>query len=399
MSEIRLFASTLPSDYKSWNEIRAALEDAAKTLSDARVQAAATPNLSTHQELARSLNRLSWISSVKGDFGTAYQTAFEGTKICHDLLSAGPGSPADILELACESVALAGWAKENQGEWATAGQLYAQSHQLARQLAETDPANLLLRRELAASQSRLGRIAEIQGDLESALRLFEEQRQTAESLVSAAPGNQTFRRELGFSLENLGRALEKRGDLGGAGQRFEEARLLTKELIEESPDHLAHQRVLSILLNHLGGVAESEDRLDQAALFFEEAREMKEKLGSVDPENAVFQHELSVTCGHCARIAEKQSRMDEAIRLYENALEISRKLQETEPDNPAHQKELGINLFFSGRARKLGGDLEGARAAFAESRNQFHELSRRDVGFDDLEASLEAVEYELQRLN
>jgi hypothetical protein len=100
---------------------------------------------------------------------------------------------------------------------ATAHTLYDQTLDIARRLAEADPANVQLQRDLAMSYGRLGLLAHVRGETALAHQYFDVGKAIVAKLAILDPGSRTYRSDIDRFDASLKRTRKRGGSAGSSG--------------------------------------------------------------------------------------------------------------------------------------------------------------------------------------
>ena len=98
---------------------------------------------------------------------------------------------------------------------------------------------------MGAAYNRVGGVLEGQGDLKEAGAAFAEDLAIRRRLAEQDPANTVLQRELAASHIRVGGVLAARGDLRAAGAAFAETLAIGRRLDEQDPSKSARQRELA----------------------------------------------------------------------------------------------------------------------------------------------------------
>jgi tetratricopeptide (TPR) repeat protein len=146
-------------------------------------------------------------------------------------------------------------------------QLAVAERQLAKQ-----PANLMLRRNLALAAKYYGAVLHAQKEYEGARRLYDKALSLDQAVVAAEPAKPRWKLDLSFSHASIGSLLLAQGDGNGAMSAYREALRLREDVYAADPDDeqafsvvgRAHQsmgRVLAKTKADLAGAIDHERRV------------------------------------------------------------------------------------------------------------------------------------------
>jgi tetratricopeptide (TPR) repeat protein len=250
---------------------------------------------------------------------------------------------------------------EHIGRSIDARTIWTQSGELWTGLLESDPENESYLRELSASHSSLGRLAQSEGDGVGARRHFEAGLAIRERLARESPANAEYARELSLSHDDLGDLDRSKGNDVGARKHFEAALAIAERLVGESPANTEYARDLSISHNKLGEMARSEGDGVGARWHFEAALAIAERLARESPANAEYARDLSISHNKLGEMARSEGDGVGARRLFEAALAIRERLARESPGNADYARDLSISHDNLGDMARSEGNGVGAR--------------------------------------
>jgi tetratricopeptide (TPR) repeat protein len=253
-----------------------------------------------------------------------------------------------------------------QSDLAAARTNYAESLAVMRRLAEHDPSNADLQRDLSLNLDRVGDTLREQGDLGGALAVYRESLEVRRRLTEADPSNLEWQRDLSVSLDSVGQLLHYQGDLPGALAHYSESLALIRHLVETDPSSMVWQRDLGVSLDRVGDALRDQGDPAGALANYEESLAVRRRLAEIDPSNAVWQRDLSASLDRVGDALRLQGNLAGALERYHESLAVRRRL--AAPDSsPGLQRDLGVSLHNVGSVLRAQGDLAGALASFHES--------------------------------
>ena len=227
-----------------------------------------------------------------------------------------------------------------EGQLPTAAHHYQAAMQASNALAEADPDNLDLQRQLSVTHNKLGDVAVAEGDLAGARRSYAADLAIAERLAAADPGNAEWQFDLGVSNERLGGVAMAQGDLETGKANHQKRHEIIERLAAADPDNAAWARDLSVSHEKLGDVARAEGDLAGARGSYAASLAIRERLASADPGNAEWARDLFVSHDRMARIAEASGDIAGAIAEFEAGEEILVTLITRVGDHPGFARDL-----------------------------------------------------------
>ena len=282
-----------------------------------------------------------------------------------------------------------------QGDLPRALGYFTQYKNIAERLARSDPANDGWRRDFAVSLEKLGDLAVAQGDLPGALCNLTKARDLAEVLVQSDPARAAWQIHLSVSISKLGDLAIAQGDLPGALSHFTQGKDIAERLVQKDPTHSGWQRHLSMSLGKLGDIAMAEGDVPGALRYFTQAKDIAERLAQSDPAHAGWQHEFSVSLTKFGNLAMARGDVASALRYFTDSKVILERLTRIDPDNSQWQRDLSMSLNRLGDLAVAQGDLASARRSFTQAQVITERLARSDPtnsGWQrDLSISLEKI--------
>ena len=164
-----------------------------------------------------------------------------------------------------------------------------------------------------------------------ARRYFEDSHAIAKRLAEAEPGDRYLARDLAVSYSELGERAQSEGRLDEARRYFEDSLPIRKRLVEAESCWM-HLADLSVSYSKLGSLAQSEGRLDEARRYFEDSLGIFKRLVEAQPGEAVLARDLCASYIALGNLAQSEGRLDEARRYFEDSLPILKRLVEAKPE-------------------------------------------------------------------
>lgn len=251
-----------------------------------------------------------------------------------------------------------------EGQLPTAARHYQAAMQASRALAEADPDNLDLQRQLSVAHNKLGNVARAEGDLASARRSYTADLAIAERLAAADPGNAEWQRDLSVSHSKLGDIVVAEGDLASARGSYAASFAIFERLAGADPDNALWARDLSISHNKLGDVARAEGDLVGARRSYAAGLAIAERLAASDPGNAEWARDLSISHERLGDVARAEGDLAGARGSYAASLAIRERLASADPDNAAWARDLVVSHDRIARIAQASGDIAGAITEF-----------------------------------
>lgn len=255
---------------------------------------------------------------------------------------------------------------------------------LQREVAETAtgedaavPADL--RRELAASYSRVGDLLSATGDTKGAL----DHRRTAlammQSLAAAGPDDVANIRQLGVAYQKLGNSLGNPnypniGDPAGALEQLEKSADVFRRGLAAHSSNAMFRRNLAVVNSNTADVLLALNRRDEALARQRAAQAEFQALADADPSNVAARNDLAISLSKIAEMLDAAGRRADAVREYEAALDIHLKLASADPRNAAWKLELASDYNRLATVQAKRGDRDAALANHSRAVEMTREL-------------------------
>jgi non-specific serine/threonine protein kinase/serine/threonine-protein kinase len=215
-----------------------------------------------------------------------------------------------------------------------------------------------VRRELAASYSRVGDLLSATGDTRGAL----EQRRLAlglmETLAASDPDEVSNLRQLAVAHQKLGNSLGNPnypnvGDTAGALQQLERAAEVLRRAILVHPSNAMFRRNAAVVDSNLADVLLALKRGDEALARQRRALEAFEGLAAADATNAAASNDVAISLSKIAEMLDGRGQSREAVTTYRRALDLHQRMFAGDPGNAALKLELAsdYNRLATAQAR------------------------------------------------
>jgi tetratricopeptide (TPR) repeat protein len=217
-----------------------------------------------------------------------------------------------------------------------------------------------LRRELAASYSRVGDLLSATGDTPGAL----EHRRLAlglmETLAAAAPDDVSNLRQLGVAYQKLGNSLGNPhypniGDTAGGLQQLERAAAVLRRATTAHPSNAMFRRNAAVIDSNIADVLLALRRPDEALARQRQALAAFEALAAADPTNVAASNDVAISFSKIGEMLDGSGRSGEAITVYQRALDIHQRMSAADPGNESLKLEVASDYNRLATAQtKLG---------------------------------------------
>ena len=151
-----------------------------------------------------------------------------------------------------------------------------------------------------------------------------------------------LRRDLALTWFRLGKLLEEVPNLPEAQDAYETAqRLLEKQSAEtpEDPEILAD---LALCRNNLGCLLSESGNASEARMAYQAAIAVQQRLASDFPEADRYRFELALTQGNLAALDRGAGQCSEAEQSYRSALALCKELVRRHPQDPKYRRQLAM---------------------------------------------------------
>ena len=262
-----------------------------------------------------------------------------------------------------------------RGELENARAAFAQSLELAGELAGRNPEQLDLLFDLGQAHFWIAYVDYASGALDAAEENFTAYDEIARHLVAASPGTLDYELEVVYAKSNLGTLAMSRDDLDAAARHFEDAVTMNRQILERRPDDTALLHDLAEGLSWLGAVAhEGAEPLD-AIEWYRETLALRHRLVEADPDKNFDEH----LCSTQQLLAVELYLVGEtgpATDMARDSFEVSAELVSHDPTNAewarihtASQRLLGWMLMDTDPVRAMEyihASVEGLETLLAE---------------------------------
>jgi tetratricopeptide (TPR) repeat protein len=257
----------------------------------------------------------------------------------------------------------------------TARREYEAAFSIIEAIAQADPSNAQLQRDLSVSYDRLGDVARDGGDLQAARDFFSKSLAIFEAIAKADPSNAQLQRDLSVSYNKLGDVARDGGDLQAARDFFSKSLAVREALAQADPSNAQLQRDLSVSYNKLGDVAREGGDLQAARDFFSKSLAIREALAKADPSNAQLQRDLSVSYERMAvlNVLEKGA-IGTSRDWLRRALRLRREVVTRDSENAEAALELARTAHLAAWVELSTGSRKEAMAHAAEAHATLNRL-------------------------
>ena len=268
----------------------------------------------------------------------------------------------------------AGDALETVGDTTGALRLYHQAQQAAEAGGDA------LRRDLAASCSRVGEMQAAQGNWATALKSYQTSLNIAQTLAQVQPDNREWQRDLSVCHNKVGEVQVAQENFAAALKSYRTSLEIAKTLAQVEPDNRTWQRDLSVCHNKVGEVQVAQKDLAPALKSYQADLEIAQTLARMEPGNRGGQHDLSVSYNNVGDVQMAQEDFAAALKSYQAGLDIRQTLARVDQGNLRWQRDLSVSHDRMGNAQVKQGNLAAALKSYQASLEIRQMLERVDSG-------------------
>ena len=298
-----------------------------------------------------------------GDTAGASNSYKKGVAIYEALSAAGVADPAIRQELGTAYVRLSE-ILSSTGETGEALALAKKGLALQKETSEGSASHAgvppEVRRELAATYSRVGDLLSATGDTNGALEHRRLALAIMQTVSATAPDEVANIRQLGVAYQKLGNTLGNPnypnvGDVTGALENLQKAHAIFSDGTKSHPSNAMVRRNLAVINSNTADVLSAMNRRDEALARQREAQAAFQALADADPSNVAARNDVAISLSKIAEMLDAIGRTSESLPDYQRALEIHQALAAGDPENDSTRLEVAsdYNRLATAQA-KLG---------------------------------------------
>jgi serine/threonine protein kinase/tetratricopeptide (TPR) repeat protein len=270
----------------------------------------------------------------------------------------------------------------NLGDKAGAMASYKKALSIRESLANANPADLDLRRELVQNCGKLSDLSWNLGDSDAAMENSRKALATSEELYAADGKNQLYRRLLALALLDYGykQAMVEGNDAAGA-ENVKKSTQLLEEMVAENPQNLRLRRTLGLSYSRAGEITSSDPQQSvQTLAYYRKALAVQTAVSEADPNNAELRRLAAYDQYAVGQALASTGNYSEALQNERAALGVFEDLSQRDASNMELREDIGYVHGDIGRALLLSGnqtdaikqlrEAMGALAAIGEAQNQ-----------------------------
>lgn len=243
---------------------------------------------------------------------------------------------------------------------------YQRAREIFAKLAELNPDDPELQRDLSVSYEYIGDVQQQLGELAKAEEAYLKGLLISEKQIAINPKDPDLKRDVAFGYEKLGDVRIAHEKLGLARDAYVRSFELYSENVKALPGDSTAQRDLLVGHSKLGNIYLQEGDLEKAAETYRQCIDTCAALERI-PDSGAQLRDRSLMKNKLGSVLQKQSLLEEAAVAYQEGLEIARKCVVDAPDNLTARRDLSISLSNVGDILLLQDKIEEARSHFTES--------------------------------
>ena len=213
-----------------------------------------------------------------------------------------------------------------KGEREEALAAYEAAQRDAATLAEREPDNAGLQRDLSVTCDRIGDMLLAQHQVDLALESYRRSLAIAEALTKRDPEDSGWQHDLSVAHDRIGEGLERKGDLDGALASFRAGLALAERLVRRDPERLEWQWDLCVSLDRIGDVLLAKGKAVEALATYRRGLEIAEELAEFDQTHTGWQRDLAVSYHKIGSLEALNGNDSEARELLERGRTIIARL-------------------------------------------------------------------------
>jgi len=250
-----------------------------------------------------------------------------------------------------------------------------------------------IRRELAASYSRVGDLLSATGDTAGALEQRRRSLAIMETLAATAPDDIDNLRQLAIAHQKLGNQLGNPnypnvGDSQGALKELERSTEVLKRALAAHPSNAMFQRNLAIAGSNTADILLALGRRDDALVRQRESFAAFSTLATADPTNAAARNDVAISLSKIAEMLDAGGKTAEAIGEYERALAIHQSLSAADPASDSMKLEVASDANRLATSQTKLGNRAAAVENHTRAVTMSEELRARNPGNVELRVAV-----------
>jgi eukaryotic-like serine/threonine-protein kinase len=241
-----------------------------------------------------------------------------------------------------------GTLEANLGNTAGAIESGKKALQIRASLLANNPQNIGMRRELAWSYFKVGRLLWETGDISGAADYLRQAVRLREYLAKAEPQNVALRSELASAYDHVGMLLVEQGDAAAALTYHQRSLEIYTSIPEAEQAHEGTLRAISVEYEHIGSALVELKDLGGALENNSRALSIRATLAQDFPLNADYQRILQVGYYNEGEILARLGNTPDALGSYRKDVTIGEQLLRTDPSNEQSRGDLAYGLVRIG---------------------------------------------------
>ncbi len=276
----------------------------------------------------------------------------------------------------------------SRGDAAGAQASYEAAIQISQRLAEKEPDDAALQRNVAVGVKKLGDMHASAGSYDKALAAYQDSIGLMQKLANMDPGNAEARLDQVALLNNAGDMEVRLNHADEALSAYSDGLRLVEELSAKAPDDVRILRDLAVSHVKTGEIKAATGKPDEALVSFSKALEIRQKLVAIDPANGEWQRDLAVNLIKIGNVKLETGVVADALNSFSQGLSIMEKIAAQDPANLDLQRDLSVSLGKVGDAQKAGGRQDEAAASHGKGLIITQALSARQPANAELQRDI-----------
>jgi eukaryotic-like serine/threonine-protein kinase len=243
----------------------------------------------------------------------------------------------------------------NLGDTPGALQSHRTALMLRRALADANPSDPGLQRELSTTYSHLGMLLEHTKDYRDSLDHERKALDIREALLAANPRGVSERAAVASSYQNIGQTMVGLGDWGAAFDNFQRLANTFETLLAEDPTNRRAQRDASVAFKKLGAIVERNGDRTAALANYRKAVALDEARSRADANDAPAHLDLSYGYASIGYTLSRMGDIAGSLDNYQRALSEREQVARADPHDANAQDTIARAHLSIGQVLRTAG--------------------------------------------
>ncbi len=298
-----------------------------------------------------------------GDASAAREAYADALQITQEWLQRYPLS-ADARVRQISSVARLANEQMDRGAVAKALEQYDQINRAVDELVRWDDSNALWKRDFAATLILMAEARSAVKQVQEAQKAYDAALERLEGLAETDPSNNRLKKDLYWLYQSRGRLALERKEWNRATADFTASERYIAEAARVDGAFATWQRDWSWVLFDLARARSGAREHEEAVAFLRRGRDLASALTRAAPEAAVFQEDLVIFYGQEVRALEDGGKRDEAAAVARERERAVMEALAAQPRNAMLLNRAHLEYLRDGDEMKAAGRLDDAVAAY-----------------------------------